>query len=170
MKTKETNPTRPGSPTPCKQALNRGCPLNTGFTVLIFSSFSVVQQNPVFWHVFKKARKRNDKVYFFWTEINSFNLKNEHYNSISRHKTFGGVSVLLFTFFGPFFIKLTITFSAILSLCRFGDHVLLFLGSTAMMLVFQASCSQISCDFFSPHRPTHPKPGNLFDAKQTKRG
>ena len=118
---------------------------------------------------FKKASKRNDKVYFFG-QINSFNLKNEHYNSISRHKTFGGVSVLLFTFFGPFFIKLTMTFSAILSLCRFGDHVLLFLGSTAMMLVFQASCSQISCDFFSPHRPTHPKPGNLFDAKQTKRG
>ena len=42
------------------------------------------------------------KVYFFWTQINSFNLKNEHYNSISRHKTFGGVSFLLFTFFGPF--------------------------------------------------------------------
>ena len=53
-------------------------------------------------------------------------------------------------FLGLFFMKLTITFSAILSLCRFGDHVLLFSGSTAMMLVFQASCSQISCDFFSP--------------------
>ena len=24
--------------------------------------------------------------------------------------------------------------------------------------------------FFSPHRQTHPKPGNLFDAKRTKRG
>ena len=24
--------------------------------------------------------------------------------------------------------------------------------------------------FFSPHRLTHPKPGNLFDAKRTKRG
>ena len=125
---------------------------------------------PSFLAFFKKARKRNDKVYFFWTYINSFNLKNEHYNSISRHKTFGGVSFLLFTLFGPFLMKLTITFSAILSLCRFGDHVLLFSGSTAMMLVFQASCSQISCDFFSPHRPTHPKPGNLFDAKRTKRG
>ena len=73
-------------------------------------------------------------------------------------------------FLDLFFMKLTITFSAMLSLCRFGDHVLLFSGSTAMMLVFQASCSQISCDFFSPHRPTHPKPGNLFDAKRTKRG
>ena len=45
-------------------------------------------------------------------------------------------------------MKLTIKFSAILSLCRFGDHVLLFSVSTAMMLVFQASRSQISCDFF----------------------
>ena len=54
--------------------------------------------------------------------------------------------------------------------CRFGDHVLLFSGSTAMMPVFQASCSQISCDFFSPHRPTHPKSRNLFDPKRTKRG
>ena len=24
--------------------------------------------------------------------------------------------------------------------------------------------------FFSPHRPIHPKPGNLFDPKRTKRG
>ena len=39
-----------------------------------------------------------------------------------------------------------------------------------MVLVFQASCSQISCDFFSPHRPTDPKPGNLLDVKRTKRG
>ena len=63
-----------------------------------------------------------------------------------------------FTLFGPFFMKLTIMFSAILSLGRFGDHVLLFSSSTAMMLVFQASYSQISCDYyyyyFSPHRPT----------------
>ena len=53
-------------------------------------------------------------------------------------------------FLGLFFVKLTLTFSTILSLCRFGDHVLLFSGSTAMMLVFQASCSQISCVFFHP--------------------
>ena len=58
-------------------------------------------------------------------------------------------------FLGLSFMKLTITFSAILSLCRFGDHVLLFSVSTAMMLVFQASRSQISCDFFfSTDRPT----------------
>ena len=68
-------------------------------------------------------------------------------------------------------MKLTNIFSAILSLCRFGDHVLLFLVSTAMILVFQASRSQISCDFFfhSTARPNH-KPGNLMDAKRTKRG
>ena len=58
-------------------------------------------------------------------------------------------------FLDLFFMKLTIIFSAILSLCRFGDHVLLFSGSTAVMLVFQASRSQISCDFFHPtDRPT----------------
>ena len=37
-KTKETYPTRPGSPTPCKQGLSvrlLGGPLNRGFTVLI---------------------------------------------------------------------------------------------------------------------------------------
>ena len=63
----------------------------------------------------------------------------------------------LFTLFGPFFMKLAIMFSAILNLGRFGDHVLLFSGSTAMMMVFQASYSQISCDYyyyFSPNRPT----------------
>ena len=59
-------------------------------------------------------------------------------------------------FLDLFFMKLTTIFSAILSLCRFGDHVLLFSGSTAMMLVFQASYSQISCDFFfhPTDRPT----------------
>ena len=133
--------------------------------MLIFSSSGVVQQT-LFFGIFLKKQEKETTRFLFWTQINSFNLKNQHYNSISRHKTFGGV----FPFLGFFFMKLTITFSAILSLCRFGDHVLLFSGSTAMMLVFQASCSQISCDFFSPHRPTHPKPGNLLDAKRTKRG
>ena len=72
-------------------------------------------------------------------------------------------------FLDLFFMKLTTIFSAVLSLCRFGDHVLLFSGSTAMMLVFQASYSQISCDFFFTP-PTDQKPGNLFDTKRTKRG
>ena len=74
-------------------------------------------------------------------------------------------------FLDLFFMKLTIIFSATLSLCRIGDHVLLFSGSTAMMLMFQASYSQISCDFFNFTSPTDQKPaGNLFDAKGTKRG
>ena len=75
-------------------------------------------------------------------------------------------------FLDLFFMKLTTIFSAVLSLCRFGDHVLLFSGSTAMMLVFQASYSQISCDFFFTP-PTDPKPGEetcIFDTKRTKRG
>ena len=55
-----------------------------------------------------------------------------------------------FSTFLLFIMTSTITFSAILSLCRFGDHVLLFPGFTAMMLGFQASCSLTSCDFF-PH-------------------
>ena len=69
-------------------------------------------------------------------------------------------------------MKSTIILSAILSLCQFGDCVLLFSGSTVIMLVFQTSYSQISCEFFffffSP--PTDPKPGNSFDAKRIKRG
>ena len=41
-------------------------------------------------------------------------------NSISRHRRFGGVRLF------PFTMKSTIVFSAVLSLCRFGDHVLSF--------------------------------------------
>ena len=69
-------------------------------------------------------------------------------------------------------MKSTIILSAILSLCQFGDCVLLFSGSTVIMLVFQTSYSQISSEFFffffTP--PTDPKPGNSFDAKRIKRG
>ena len=78
-----------------------------------------------------------------------------------------------------FAMKSTILVSAILSLCRFGDHVLLFSGSTAMMLMFEASFSQISffvvvfcfCFlflFFIP--PSDPKSGKSIDAKRIKRG
>ena len=71
-------------------------------------------------------------------------------------------------------MKSTIIVSAILSLCRFGDHVLLFSGSTAMMLMFEASFSQISCFFvflflfFTP--PTDPKSGKSIDTIRIKRG
>ena len=67
-------------------------------------------------------------------------------------------------------MKLTIIFSVILSWCRFSDQALLFSGCTAMVLVFQASYSQISCDFFSPHPPTQNQETCIFDTKRTKRG
>ena len=52
-------------------------------------------------------------------------------------------------------IKLTIMFSAILSLCRFGDHVLLFSGSTAIRCwCFRPPILRFLRFFFSPHRPT----------------
>ena len=62
--------------------------------------------------------------------------------SVSRHRSCGGVSFLLFT------MKSTIRFSVILSLCRLGNHVLLFPGSMAMMLGFQASYFQTFLWFF----------------------
>ena len=90
--------------------------------------------------VFILQKKRNDVVKPFLTLTDPFNLKNG--NSISRHRGFVGISCLLFI------TTSTIKFSAILSLCWFGVHVLLFPGSTAMMLGFQASCCLTSCDFF----------------------
>ena len=61
-------------------------------------------------------------------------------------------------------------FSAILSLCRFGDHVLLFSGSTAIRCwCFRPPILRfLRFFFFTP--PTDPEPGNLLDAKRTKRG
>ena len=61
-------------------------------------------------------------------------------------------------------------FSAILSWCRFGDQALLFSGCTAMVLVFQASFFRLFLVIFFFTPPTDPKPGNIFDAKRTKRG
>ena len=72
--------------------------------------------------------------------------------------------------FLPFFYEIDRHIFRQIEFVSICNHVLLFSGSTAKMLVFQASCSQISCDFFSPHQLTHPKPGNLFDAKRMKRG
>ena len=64
----------------------------------------------------KRKGKRNDEFNLFITLINSFNLKDQHYNNISRHKRFGGIYL--------FAMKSTIILSAILRLVRFGDHVL----------------------------------------------
>ena len=65
----------------------------------------------------KKKRKKIRQSWTFLTLINSFDFKDEHYENISRHKRFGGVSFLLW-------IKSTIILSAIFSLFRFGDQVL----------------------------------------------
>ena len=56
-----------------------------------FSSFSVVRPA----QYFGINKKKKEKSLTFLTLINSFNLKDEHYNNISRHKRFGGVSFLL---------------------------------------------------------------------------
>ena len=91
---------------------------------------------------------------------------------MSITSAFSGIKGLFFCFL-PFLLWNWLSYFP-LSLCRFGDRVLLFSGSTAIMLVFQTSYSQISCEFFlfffffTP--PTDPKPGNSFDAKRIKRG
>ena len=88
--------------------------------------------------------------------------------SVSRHRSCGGVSFLLFT------MKSTIRFSVILSLCRLGNHVLLFPGSIAMMLGFQASYFQTFLwfffffSFFSFDDRSTSISGNAFDAKRKK--
>ena len=71
---------------------------------------------------------------------------------MSITSAFSGIKGLFFCFL-PFLLWNWLSYFP-LSLCRFGDRVLLFSGSTAIMLVFQTSYSQISCDFFSPHLPT----------------
>ena len=55
------------------------------------------------------------------TLMNSFNLIDQHYNNISRHKRFGAICL--------FAMGSTIILSAILSLFRFGDHVMFSGGS-----------------------------------------
>ena len=90
--------------------------------------------------------------------------------SVSRQRSCGGVSFLLFT------MKSTIRFSVILSLCRLGNHVLLFPGSMAMMLGFQASYFQtflwfifsFSFFFFSFDDRSTSIWGNAFDARRKK--
>ena len=57
-----------------------------------FSPFSV--DRPKF---LAFSKKRHDVVKPFLTLINSFNLKNELCDSISRHGAFGSLSFLLFT-------------------------------------------------------------------------
>ena len=65
-----------------------------------FSSFSVVQPTLFLGIIKKRRRKGKEKEtttqgLTFLTLINTFNLKDEHYNNISKYKKFGGVSFLL---------------------------------------------------------------------------
>ena len=72
----------------------------------LFSSFSVVWPTQ-FFGIIKKQRKMKRQSWSFFTLINSFNFKDEHYNNISRHKRFGGVSILIWnrpSYFSPYWV------------------------------------------------------------------
>ena len=129
------------------------------------SSFSVIRQTQ-FFGIFKKNKKKKWRRFiFFGLKLILLILKMSIITAFPGIKRSVVYRFCFLPFLDLFVMKLTITFSAMLSLCRFGDHVL-FSGSTVMTLLFQGSYSQISYDFFfSPHRLTHPKPGNLFNAK-----
>ena len=54
-----------------------------------------------------KKRKKKRQSWTFFTLINSFNFKDEHYNNISRRKRFGGVFFLLWnrpSYFPPYWV------------------------------------------------------------------
>ena len=62
---------------------------------------------PNFLGLSKKKRKKKRQSWSFFTLINSFNFKDEHYNNISSHKRFGGVSILLWnrpSYFPPYWV------------------------------------------------------------------
>lgn len=86
------------------------------------------------WYVLAKLYKNN---------IAEWKRFTANQNSSKTVKGFNHFSTFLL-----FIMTSTIKFSAMLSLCWFGDHALLFPASTAMMLGFQASWSLTSCDFF----------------------
>ena len=74
---------------------------------------------------FKHFKKKNiDKPFLIL--VNSFYMKNEHCNSISRYRSFSGVSFLLFTM---------------------TSYIICYV--TAKMLGFQGFYSQTSRDFFA---------------------
>ena len=129
------------------------------------SSFSVIRQTQ-FFGIFKKNKKKKWRRFiFFGLKLILLILKMSIITAFPGIKRSVVYRFCFLPFLDLFVMKLTITISAMLSLCRFGDHVL-FSGSTVMTLLFQGSYSQISYDFFfSPHQLTHPKPGNLFNAK-----
>ena len=91
-----------------------------------FSSFRVVRPTQFFGIIknkkkikkkTRKQEKRNGKVEPL---INSFNFKYEHYNNISRHKRFGGVSFLLWNrppYFPPYWVCFALVTHVLFRLC-----------------------------------------------------
>ena len=132
----------------------------------LFFSFSVVQPTEIFL-AFSKEKSNQVVKPFFTFKLNSFNLKNEHGNNLGKNKNKNRDSFTVYHRTGvsmvdPFFprcLNFTTTstnFSAIL----IWVHVFLFPGSKAIMLGYQASSCETSCDllfffqlFFSTYLP-----------------
>ena len=116
-----------------------------------FSPFTVVRPTQIF-GIFKK--KRNDVVTPFFTWNNSFNLKNEHSNSIEKNRN-----------------KNMNIFHSILCILLIQICECLLLTSSWGT---RAYYSETSCDFFLGFfffsiRPTDPISGNAFDGKRRKK-
>ena len=83
--------------------IKRTCPLFSSFRVVRPTQFfGIIKNKKKNKKKTRKQEKRNGKVEPL---INSFNFKYEHYNNISRHKRFGGVSFLLWnrpSYFQPY--------------------------------------------------------------------
>ena len=73
---------------------NRGITSRPSHTFFFFCLRRPTDPRNACHFLYKRERRSSTLFYFF----NSFNLKNEHCNSISRHRCFGGISSFLFTF------------------------------------------------------------------------
>ena len=115
----------------------------------LFFSVYCRPTDPNFW----RFRRRNDVVTPFFTWNNSFNLKNEHSNSIekNRNKSMNIFRSILYILLIP--ICRMLTFNVVL-----GYQGLPFRDFLWLFLVF----------FFSI-RPTDPISGNAFDSKRRKK-
>ena len=86
-------------------------------------------------------------VYYIIWRMNLSKLSRKCVWVLRTETTNCRVSFIVLSVVFPTNFKIVV--SAILSLCRFDDYVLLFSGSTAMMLMFEASFSaEISCFLF----------------------
>ena len=98
-------------------------------------------------------RKSNDVVTPFFTWNNSFNLKNEHSNSIEKNRN-KNMNIFLSILYILLIQIWMLTFNVVL-----GYQGLLFRDVLWFFVRF----------FFSI-RPTHPISGNAFDGKRRKKG